>query len=153
MPCAAPKSMHHIFIVCGNRYRFVYRVSHFAWRISHCLSHPTNIYYVQLCNCPGSNPSAMRLSCRHITHTQRCPAGEIRQREHGRVEQPVASGKLARTMSTSGRRTCALGPNDLDFGHFENAQQSVGLELAVLAIDLMTDGLQYRGALVLQTAR
>jgi len=56
-------------------------------------------------------------------------------------------------MTTSRRRTGALRPDDLDFGHFENAQQSVGLQLAVLAIDLMTDGLQYRGALVLQTAR
>lgn len=101
----------------------------------------------------------MRLSCRsHIAHAQRCPAGEVSHRQQRHIEQPMAAtttsaGKLANgTVSTApGRRTRALRPNDLDFGHFENAQQSVGLEFAVLAIDLMTDGLQYRGALVLQT--
>jgi len=53
-------------------------------------SPPTSIYYIQLCNCPGSNPSAMRLSCRHIAHPQRCPAGKIGHGHHGREEQPAA---------------------------------------------------------------
>lgn len=99
----------------------------------------------------------MRVSCRHIAHSHRCPAGEISHREHRHIQQPLASGEVsrtrARTMTTPSRRTRALRPDDLDFGHFENAQQSVGLEFTVLVIDLMTDGLQDRGALVLQIAR
>jgi len=32
----------------------------------------------------------MRLSCRHIAHPQRCPAGKIGHGHHGREEQPAA---------------------------------------------------------------
>lgn len=59
---------------------------------------------------------------------------------------------LAMTMATS-RRARAFRPDDIDFRHFENAQQSVGLQLIVLGVDVVTDGLQYRGALVLQAHR
>lgn len=51
------------------------------------------------------------------------------------------------------RRARALRPDDIDFRHFENAQQSVGLQLIVLGVDVVTDGLQNRGALVLQAHR
>lgn len=67
-------------------------------------------------------------------------------------QQTIGSCLLPMTMATA-RRARAFRPDNIDFGHFENAQQSVGLQLIVLGVDVMTDGLQYHGALVLQARR
>lgn len=48
------------------------------------------------------------------------------------------------------RGLTAFGPNHFDFGHFENAQQPVGLQFVVLGVDVVADGLQYRSAFILK---